>query len=78
MRTGSYVDALDESFEYMVSSPTPQYILDYYATEAEENRATKLAAEEHATPPTIDTSDTLINRLAAHARNFFTLFQRPQ
>lgn len=77
MRTGSYVDALDESFEYMVSSPTPQSVLDYYATEARQQAAQPTPADQ-PTAPQSDASDNLINRLAARARDLFSLFSRPQ
>ncbi len=75
MRTGSYVDALDESFEYMVSSPTPQYILDYCATETEKNRSVQTVPTEAPAAPPPEVSENLINRFA---RSLFTLFKRPQ
>jgi hypothetical protein len=74
MQSGTFVDALDESFEYLVSSPTPQYIVDYRADEAKRDRLISITAPQLAPPPNAQR----LNRWAAQAKRWFKWRNQPQ
>lgn len=76
MNPEQVIDASDEVFEFLVSSPTPQQIIDFRASQAgqermrfllDKNRSGKLTAEEQIELEQMSQINHFMIRLKAHA-----------